>query len=224
MQNNKARRGRQGRKGASAPRALPMLTAVPQSKRIVQTFSATNAITEPSAGAGFSYFYRLNSVYDPDSSGVGTTAGGYSTWASLFLNYKVRRVTVRFQGTAALSNNSMAQITLAPVPNQAVIPSNPRLWVTIPGAKALYTAPNVNGGKNVVEHTMNLDLAKVARVTRQQYETDMDFSGAVGSNPARQIYFFVSIAAVGSTTPATLYFALQITYEVEWFNPVPMQF
>lgn len=202
---------------------LPRVTTTPTSSRILQTYSTGNTIAEAAAGTGASYFYRMNSVYDPDSSGVGSVAGGYSTWSALYLNYRVRRITARFQGTTVGANGSMIQVIIAPVASQAVIPSSPALWRVIPGARVYTCTPNANGGKSSFEHTASYDNAKVARITASQFDNDMDFSGSVGSNPARQMYLFIGIQSVGSGTAASANYAVQLTYEVEWFNPVPMQ-
>lgn len=187
------------------------------------TFATQGAGTEAAAGLGLYAFYRLNSVYDPDASGVGSTCGGYNTWSSLFLNYKVNKVTVRVQGTVECSNNSMCQVVIAPVAGQAVAPASYNYWKLIPGAAVYTLAPNANGGKNTFTHQRTYDNAAVARLSRQQYAVDMDFSGTVGSNPARQNYVMVAAHSINSSTPGKLINAIQITYEVEWFNPVPMQ-
>lgn len=221
--NNKKQIGKRARKGYRGNGHLSLATYVPAAKRIHMTYSTATAIAEGGAGGGVSYFYRLNSVYDPDASGVGTTATGYSTWAALFLNYKVRRVTVRVQGTPNTANNSYVMAIMAPVPSQAVIPTNPLLWVSIPKAVIQSATPNANGGKSLVTYIRTFDIASVAGVTKAQYQNDMDFSGTVGSNPARQVYFFVGMRSIGSGTPATFNYTVQISYEVEWFNPTPIQ-
>lgn len=202
---------------------LPRVTMMPPTKHIVMTFAAQGAGTEAAAATGLSAFYRLNSVYDPDASGVGSACGGYNTWAALFLNYKVNRVTVRIQGTCVCSTGSMCQVIIAPVANQSVVPTGPNFWKLIPFARVYTVVPNANGGKTSFEHVESYDNAKVARVTKEQYATDMDFSGTVGSNPARQNYLLVGMHSINSTTPGTLVNCVQITYDVEWFNPVPMQ-
>ncbi len=202
---------------------LPLVTTTPSSQRILQTFSYGAALTEGAAGGGVSYFYRLNSVYDPDASGVGTTAGGYSTWAALYLNYKVHRATVRIQGTGTAASGAFIQCVVAPVAGQAVVPSNPALRKMIPDSVFRTIVPQANGGKTTFEIVRSYDLAKISRVTKSQYANDMDFSGLVGSNPARQIYLMVAGLTGSSASVGTISFAIQITYEVEWFNPVPMQ-
>lgn len=188
------------------------------------TFASSGGLAETAAGSGATYFFRLNSVYDPDATGVGASAVGYTTWSALYLNYKVHKVTVRIQGTVTgLSTGAMASIVLAPVPNQPVVPANKQTWKMIPGAKLKTVSNNSVGGVNMYNITSTYDLAAVARVTKQQYENDLDWSGVVGSNPARQTYAMFAVDGVNTSSVTTAVFNVQITYQVEWFNPVPMQ-
>jgi hypothetical protein len=77
------------------------------------TFASSGGVAESAAGSGATYFYRLNSVYDPDATGVGASAIGYTTWAALYLNYKVHKVTVRVQGTVTgMSAGSFANVII----------------------------------------------------------------------------------------------------------------
>jgi hypothetical protein len=93
----------------------------------------------------------------------------------------------------------------------------------IPGAKLSVVSNNSVGGQNMFEMVANYDNAKVARVTPQQYAADMDWSGLVGSNPARQNFLMVAHDGVGTSSVTTAVYNVQITYLVEWFNPVPLQ-
>lgn len=188
------------------------------------TFAQASSITESAASTGVSYFYRLNSPFDPDSSGVGAVATGYNTWSGLFLNYKVHRVTVRVQGLASgISAIGFLNVTLAPVPGQAVVPANKNAWKSIRYNRIYQLALGSSGGRNMFSYTRTFDLANIAQVTRSQYANDMDFSGAVGSNPARQLFFMVAADSVFSASVGTLAYQIQISMEVEWFNPTPLQ-
>lgn len=188
------------------------------------TFASSGALAESAAGSGATYFFRLNSVYDPDATGVGTTAIGYTTWSALYLNYKVHSVTVRIQGTVTgLSAGAFANVVLAPVAFQAVVPANKQTWKMIPGAKFQVVSNNSVGGRNMFNLEATYDIAAVARVTKQQYAADMDWSGQVGSNPVRMNYALVAVDGVNTSSVSTAVFNTQITYLVEWFNPVPLQ-
>lgn len=216
--------GARRKKGKQQSNPVPLASFVPSAKRITMSFSTSLAIAESAAGAGNFWFYRLNSVYDPDASGVGSVAIGYNTWSTLFLSYKVRRVTVRLQGNIqGMSAGGVGNVIMAPVPYQMVVPSNKQTWRVIPRSILKTMSDYSVGGKNTFMMMATFDLWKIAGVTKAQYNTDMDFSGNVGSNPARQIYVVVTVDSVGSNTACTLVTNVQISYEVEWFNPTPMQ-
>lgn len=224
MPGKKNNKGGKRSKKVKNQRSLPLVTTTPSSRHIMMSFAASGGIAESAAGSGVTYFMRLNSVYDPDATGVGTSAIGYSTWSALYLSYKVNRVTVRVQGTVTgLSAGAFANAILAPIPFQAVVPANKQTWKMIPGARMKVLTNNSVGGSNMFNMTATYDIARVARVTKQQYKNDMDWSGQVGSNPARQVYCLIAFDSVGSSSVMTANYNTQVTYEVEWFNPVPMQ-
>lgn len=190
------------------------------------TYSQSQAMVEAAAGTGTANYYRLNSVYDPDASGVGTTATGYSTWAALFLNYRVNKVTIRLRGIATGATGGAVVVGATPVPGQAVMPTNPVTWRSARGSEHSLITPSDQGGKNHYTLTKtygSAELAKWLGVSTAQYATEADFSGQIGSNPARQLYYAVFVTAVNGSTPARLIWTIDITYEVEWFNPAVFQ-
>lgn len=196
---------------------------MPVSKHVRMGYTGKINLVEAAAGAGFAYYFRLNSVYDPDSSGVGSVATLYNTYAALFLNYKVNRVTFHAQfGIVSGLSGGFGQVVLAPLPYQAVLPSGAQFWKTIPGAQ-MKNIVSGTGGPSVASLVGSWDLARLSRLTKEQYAAEADFSGQIGSNPARQIYAFISGESIGSTTATTFTCSFQISYDVEWFNPVPAQ-
>lgn len=195
---------------------------MPASKRILMTYSTNGNVIEGAAGAGATYFYRLNSVYDPDLSGVGTYATGFTTWSALFRNYKVRRVTVRLRGFATGGAATGTIVTMAPIADASTIPANTGTWRSLRGGVSDIVMPHTDGGKNVVEWTKTYDIARWLSVTPSQYANDMDFSGYSNSNPTRQLNLVVACASFAGASVSGFYFTLDITYEVEWFNAIPM--
>jgi hypothetical protein len=188
------------------------------------TYGTRLALPEAAAGVGTSYAFRLNSPYDPDYTGTGAVAIPYNTWAAVYLNYKVMRVTMRAAATYGLgTTNTFANVTLAPLAYQAVLPTNTTTWKMLPMAvnKAISLANN--GGQNIAHLTATWPLHKVAKITKRQYTDEADWSGQVGANPARNLFGMICFQPVGSAVAATMYCDVNLTYEVEWFNPVPMQ-
>lgn len=210
---------------AGIGKSLPLITRPPESRRVLMTYAENVLMTESAVGLGVSYFWRLNSVFDPNASGAGGVCVGYNTWSALFLNYRVNRVTVRM--TMGCHGGTLASATgfctLAPVARQAVVPSNASTWRMLPQAQSKLVAPIGAGGHNLAEFTATYDLPKLLRITPNQYMSDMDFSGAVGSNPAREAYLLTGFQGIGVSSVMTAVFTVSLTYEVEWFNPVPIQ-
>lgn len=217
------RKGKKGGRKSKQIQNLPLVATPPPGSRAILSYYTKGTLTEGAAGVGGSYFFRLNSVYDPDASGVGTSAIPYATWAALYLNYKVRRVTVRVMASFAGSAGSLGRLTIAPVAYQPVVPANAATWVMLPFASSRMMAVATEGGKNVAEITRTYDMPRIAKITRAQFSNELDWSGQVGSNPARQIYLLLGLESVNSSTVGSAKYSIYITYEVEWFNPVPMQ-
>lgn len=220
--NKSARRPAQKAR-RSVPRHLPLVAQQPSAKRTLVTYAQAATLTEGAAGIGAVVFYRLNSVYDPDLTGVGTAALGLGYWANFFQNYRVTKATVRFQGTpTSMSTGGLATFIMGAVP-QSTMPASKAAWRATPTAKMGVAVNAGNGGKNVVTMTSTYDMAKVLRVRPAEYRSDMDFTGGTASNPARAVNLFLSLDSAGSAIAASGAYNIQITYEVEWFNPLPVQ-
>lgn len=221
MPKNQQRKNQRSRQ--RLPRQLPLVAAQPSSRRVLVSYGTAANLNEAAAGVGSVVFYRLNSVYDPDLTGVGTAALGLGYWANFFQSYRVLKATVRFQGTPTnMSAGGLATFIMGAVP-QSTMPATKQAWRATPTAKMGVAVNAAQGGKNVVTMTATYDMAKVLRVSKASYMNDMDYSGGTASNPARAVNLFLSIDSCGSSSVVQSAYNLQITYEVLWFNPLPVQ-
>lgn len=217
----KRRNGTKSRK--SSKKHLPLVAAPPNSRRVLASYATAVAMVESAVSVGTTYFFRLNSIYDPDSSGIGSSTFGFSPWLNFYQNYKVHRVTVRAQVQMyGMSTGGIGTYVMAPLANQSSVPANPYCWRAIPFASFVVSTNSNTGAPSVRSLTGSYDLAKVCHVTKQQYHVDMDYAGTSASNPSKQIYLVLGLHSVGSTTPVSGTASVQITYEVEWFNPLPL--
>lgn len=204
-------------------RHLPRMAPQPASRHQLMTYAFKTSQAESAAGIGGAWFVRLNSVYDPDSSGVGASVFGYASWAAQFLNYRVHRCTMRVQASVVSGlTQGFANVTVGAIPWQPVLPSNAQTWKTLPGNEMKGLAQS-GGSPSVVSFTRTWDMARISRITKAQFLNESDYSAAIGTNPPRMIYGFVGFESVGSSTAATFSASIQLTYLVEWFNPVPVQ-
>jgi len=189
----------------------------PAFKRSYLTYSDYRTMTEAAANTGSIWAYRLNSIFDPDSAGAGTTAMGYTALTGLYQTFRVVKTRVILR--AGLTTTGNATIGLIPGLT-AIGPANLNYACAEPNVRSKVVQGNVGGARSIAEIDVTYDLAKISGLTKQQYQTDMDFSHAAGSNPARNLYvqvFFVGMSAAVQT----IFWNIRLVYEVEVSNPYP---
>jgi hypothetical protein len=193
----------------------------PQSKRVTLVFASFFTLIEGSVGTGAFNFYRLNSVYDVDTSLGSTSTPGLSEWSAFFGNYRVWRTRVRIEATVNnMSVGGTATFSLVPNPLQPTLPSSASSWPVQYGAIHKTITNVTSGGSNLVTLDKQYNLASVFRITQQQYKDDFDFTAAVNTNPARQAYVAVAVKSYNSTTIAAAGGQIYVSLDVEFFNNI----
>jgi hypothetical protein len=196
------------------PSALQIL---PQAfKRTYLAYVDGGDLIESAAGAGNYITYRLNSVYDPNFTGVGTTAVGFTDLSTMFGIFRVVRTRVIIRWW--LVSNGVATVGFLPGPNSTYTSSLVR-WECQPHAMSALIQGNTGGARCVATFDRVFDLAQLAGLTTKQYQTDMDFAHSASTNPARGIYG--SVYFVGRSAAAlTAGFSIRLIYELEVSNPL----
>lgn len=186
-------------------------------------FSNDIGLNEAAAGTGGAYFYRMNSPYDPDYTGTGSSAVPYSTWSATYQNYRVMKTTVRATLTMPTATaGAFSTVTIAPISAVAVVPSNPAVWKMIPYSVSRRIGKSIDGGEKMAHIVATFNVPKVLHVTPREYR-DMDYSAPNNGNPTRECFIGVLCQATGSSLAAGWFLNMSITYEVEWFNPYVLQ-
>ncbi len=173
-------------------------------------------IVEPGASTGDVYQFRLNSVYDFDYTGSGTTSQGYVAMSTLYSLFRVKavrliiRMTLSTTGTAVVGFMSGLSSTVS---------ANYTMLENMPNSYSRLVQGNVGGGHAVAEWDVTIDLAKVAGVTRAQYMTDFDFAHAAGANPAKTVYLTLFLSGNSGAAQTTIYHVRAIQ-DVECSQPL----
>lgn len=206
------------KKSKTRQRGVPATLQVlpPAFKRSYLSYQAWTTVTEGAAGTGGLYTFRLNSIYDPDFTGVGGTAMGYTSLTSLYSLFRV--VRVRVVARIALSTTGQAVVGMLAGLNSTFAANYHQLEAE-PNSVSKLIVGNVGGAHGVANFDRTYDLAKVCGITPQQYKTDFDFSHVTGSNPNKNVFLTVYLAGA-SAAAQTMVYHVRLIYEVEVSNPL----
>lgn len=188
-------------------------------------FNYTDAKTyTPATGGATNNKYRLDSLYDPDATGVGTKVAYYDDLISspLYRFYRVYGAKVKI----ALVNESAVPCSVQIGYNtEAVIPnmlatspsnvdihtSNPREWIVNLGS--------VDGGRNIYNKTFYVKNYGVVGRTKQQYLSGQQYreayNGSIYPAASDRVQLLCNViggVAGGTSTQPTVAVQVKITY------------
>ncbi len=205
-----------GSRGFDVKRGMPMtFSAYPAVNKSYLAFAQVRTLTEGGAGAGTYYQYRLNSIYDPDFSGAGSTAVGYTQMSNLFGSYRVTRTRIKLRFSSLSSGvqtvGFVAGLNTTFIASYEKIAAEPNTWARM--------LTNTSGPNSMAELDCVLDLPKLCGITRRQYIDENDYSATFGNNPARNLY--LSLYTYGSSASAqSVAVDVRLVFEVEFFQPL----
>lgn len=165
----------------------------------------------PAAGTVSINSYRGNGVYDPDFTGVGTTAYTYSQLSALYNRYRVigSRIFVNFTNTGTGVQTHLLQASIANSPPTTV------QWFGGRHMARGTTSP----GKPAFTHIASARTAKIFGVPESQVMSEDDFAGLVGGNPNNVWYWHIgSYNPTAAATTGTV--DVRIEYDVIWSMPL----
>jgi len=197
--------------------ARPFMVNNSQSVKL-RYFDAWNV--ETGVGTFGEQIFALNSIYDPDETGVGGTPTGAAAWAGLYQKYKVTGAKIR-----VTANNvdgtvpAMAGYFLTGPGGDKTASSGTDLSQRLTeGKNAWYRLSQAKDQANqmMVFKPQYIDFAKL--VGRGYY--DEEYSALMGANPSKLINMtFGCCGWFGTETSVAVQFAVQITYYVTFSNP-----
>ncbi len=202
-----------GRKNAVVPR---FFKPGPTVQYADMAYSSIVGLQETTLNTGTMAVFSLSSIYDPDVSGVGTSALGYSSYNTFFTRYRVVKARIIINATPVSTGGLMAGYMVGPNSNTT---SAANLWpVQTNSHQKLVNGSTPGGTHGMFCVNRVIDLAQVQGVTKQQFMTDLDYSAQFGTNPARQTYLLLMIRGLGTAVGAAT-FDVRIIYHVELSQP-----
>jgi len=180
----------------------------PVAQRAIVKMKYCETITTDATG---NYQFNLNSVFDPNRTGIGHQPYGHDTFATLYNRYRVISCGYRIQ---AVQTATGAPIQLAVQPaNEILLPGtvsemkeNPRSkYVTVaPGAAAVYLKGKVY-------------LPSLVGRSKSQYMSDDRYQAQVGASPSELAILNFKSQTISDIDSAFVC-NVMLEYTVEWFD------
>lgn len=157
------------------------------------------------------YRYNLNSVYDPNNSGIGHQPYGYDTYSTVYNKYRVYKVTWSITAFNAVQSAVIATEpcnNLVTTTNMSQVKERPRVqWKVAP-------SPG-----DTIRLRGRCNLPNLAGVTSVQYKTGDTFWAPVGNSPSETLILRIFAADVNETSNiGTTTFGINLTYHCEFFD------
>jgi len=166
------------------------------------------------SGTANDYVFRLNSIFDPNSTGTGHQPFSHDTYQTLYNRYRVFACSWRI--TVPASSDT---IQLAVVPNNTLSAySNYTLAAESPRgiSKAVGYA---SGTVTVIKG--HISLPRLNGSTKAQYKADDRFQAQFGSNPVEDMGLHI-VANIPGGSNVTIYPVVQLMYHCEFFDPLQL--
>lgn len=168
------------------------------------------SISTPGMGA---YKWNLNSVWDPNRTGIGHSAYGYDQLKALYNRYRV--ISCKYI-LSAISDSSNIAFACLPANDTATVINNVSECRENPRAK--FAIQNPGGTMKVLKGTVYLPA--LAGQTKTQYMSDDRFQAIVDNNPGELLVLNVFGQGMNDDpvfNPNITYNIL-LEYTVEWFD------
>lgn len=166
-------------------------------------------------GAYNEYIYRLNSIFDPDFTGVGHQPYGFDTYSTIYSKYRVLKVKWHITGQM----DTTVYSTLTVLPNNSLTSvGSSSLAMETPRSKYKQL---VGPGGTPVEIRGTLDLASFNGRSKAQYSADDLFEATMTTNPNEVMGLHIGLSNLSGVT-GTFSGNIVLEYTVELFDPLQL--
>lgn len=214
----KKNKTKRSKKGGRQRFMLAAVSAQPRTMVVQFRFQQNQTLVEGAAGVGATYAFRLNSLYDPNATGVGNQPVGYDQWSALFNRSTVFRcsITVQMVNTGTLPS----EFGIFPLIGASPVPTSTSSWSCQYGSSSSLLGTT---GRNVFTTKRNYDIAKLFGISKAKLLAEEEYSeqpagpAVAGNNQAFLYIWTRGIGAVGSCA-----LRVQMLFTARLFDPVSM--
>lgn len=206
-------------------RPLPLLTqAAPMSNFAFKILPYVEATSLVSGVAGVTLApqqWRLNSIFDPNLTGVGHQPYGHDEYEVFWNKYKVYRVDIEIEFTLPTASSGVYGVVAIQQPGDTYSYTGRSLnTVSEKPFCATIRVPNADGGSTKpATFAASYDMATLCGLTKTMFEADQSgYSGLMGSNPAGVPLLSVCTCNASATNSTSVVARCRINYHTMFYD------
>jgi len=214
---------RSGPKKSASPPGKSVVVGLTTSPNIFpplfrgKLFYDTVVALGPAAGALATNVFRGNSVYDPDLTGVGASARGYSQLSALYGRYRV----LSFSGTITFVNLSTTTPLTCFVVVNPVTTVGTDITQVLQQRRVWTRSIATTAGAGTATHSVGAPVHAVYGVPAVQVRNEDDFASVTGNNPNNGVYMHVGAYANGASA-GSFNIHVRMEFDTVWSLPLEL--
>lgn len=155
------------------------------------------------------HVYRLNSIFDPDFTGVGSQPLGHDQWAAFYRSYRVRgcKITIR-----AMSDSAQpCTVGIVPLNTNTILSTREQYQEQ---TKSKFLPVGIDTSNGVSMFSSYGSVAEVYGGPSNIVDYDDNFRATMGTNPTTQLFWHVFATGFGTGNSN---FDVQVQVELEYY-------
>lgn len=195
-----------------ADRAFPSVMYMQHKFVSVHTLQVENI----TGSIGPTQQYRLNSMYDPDSTGAGHQPSGFDQMAAIYMKYNVYKTHVKLRILNATDSTCCLVVMTKPTGGSySITSSTPDIaceasnCIVIDGQKE---------NPSTWEQTFN--IGQIEGVPNTGVTGDISYSAAINTNPSLVPTLNLACGNWNAVVNTSIRVAVELTFYARWFNNI----
>lgn len=186
-------------------------TSFPRQMKVSLKYHHGTALTTTS-GIANDHIFNLNSIFDPDRTGVGHQPQGRDQWAMFYNRYRVDSVVATIRSIGASTHGTLT----------GFLANNDGTAITDPDefGESYGSISGIATTTQLCYLSKKYNLHAVTGITPRIYQSDDRYQSLMSTSPTEVICLHVCTYEVGAGGAVVVNYDLVLTYNVTLFDPI----